>query len=552
MRRKKAFVLCLLSIALLVVVLAKWCLEKEYAEKKWAPVETEKEVMGIAIVKNADVIAGKQRVTAEKNPGIFFENTMVPYDIKENTLYLSQNLCETGWQGELSVRPGAFLCMAEDVCWEDKEKAIREGHIFTIWLVEEEIYYEISMAISGMPVIDIATERMEIQEKVPYEVDPDKLYYGSEDLYYGDIRVFDSGSGKREYEITECRVRYHLKGATTKGFDKKGYAISLQDSRSNNIDVSLLGMREDNSWKLNALVTDPNRIREITASQIWSQIDEANTSVSEPGPRMEYVELVVDNDYRGLYCLVEPVDEKKLELDHNDILYKVIDWIPCTDEDIQIAVDSRWRIMFPVRIRYPEKIVNYEVAWYPIRDYISKLFYSHDGFQNISEMVHPENAHDMTIFLMTVAGNDNFFKNLFYAADVEEDGSYTMRQIPWDLDLTFGNVYEYSSPIASIFEDDVTVEYTEVSNAFLLQYAPNSVEEILLGNWRKYRSDFLSTDNVCKLMLDNRDYLVNTGVVARENERWPEYIMETDIEYLLEFQRNRMDWLDGYFEGLVN
>lgn len=508
--------------------------------------------MGIPVVENLDFLEGKSEILFHENPGIYFEKTLLPYSEEDNTLYLSQKAEETAWIGNLTAKEGAFLCMPEDDYWADKAGAIRDGHAFTIWLVEEDTYCQLSLVVSGMPVIAIATERMEEQEKVPYEVDPDKLHFDSEDLYYGDIRVFDCGVNDRQYEIVECNVRYHYKGATTSNFAKKGYAISLQNSNEENLDLSLLGMRTDNSWKLNALVTDKNRIREKTAARIWEQMDEVNTDIDEPGPRMEYVELVVDNDYKGLYCLVEPIDEKKLKLDNNDVLYKCIDWKVPPDEDIQYAIDMKWRIMSPMRIRYPDVITDYGTVWYPMRDYLNKLCRSDEGYADVEQLVYPGNTYDMFLFLMVINGTDNYYKNLYYVADVKADGSYTMRLIPWDLDYSFGNEYSYDGKNYTRFDSDIDKEYPEASAMSLLKYSPESVNDILVENWYTYRADFLSTASIQQLMLENRDYLVECGVVDRENNRWPQYSMDTDIEYLLEFQEDRMNWLDGYFGGLAD
>ena len=247
---------------------------------------------------------------------------------------------------------------------------------------------------------------------------------------------------------------YGAKLELSEGAKGMSGAIALAEQLRDSIDGAVILGQFDN-------LANPAAHRATTGPEIWEQMDASNEAVKEPGPRMEYVELILDNDYKGLYCLVEPVDEKKLELDDNDVLYKVLDHWPFTEEDIQKAISNQWKIASPVRIRYPEYIADYEAAWYPMRDYTNKVYYSQDGFQRIGEMIYPENAYDMYMFLMVVSGSDNFFKNMYFTADVKADGSYTMRQIPWDLDLTFGNVYAYESPNFTRFDSNVTYEYSD-------------------------------------------------------------------------------------------
>lgn len=547
MRRKAALVVLFVSILFPGAYVAGRLWEEYRANS--IPIEYSYSVMGIAVVNSPDFLEGKIKLEAVENPGVYFRKTLLPYSRRENTLYLSQDSGED-WQGYFSAAPGSFLCMPDDDYLEQKSDAIREGHTFTLWLVSEEAYYELSLAVSGLPVIAISTDHKEIQEKVAYEVDPDKLYFGSEDLYYGNIQVFDPGVSGRGYAITGCNVRYHYKGASTSRYDKRSYAFSLQDIHGKNVDISLLGMRSDNSWKLNAMVTDDNRIREMTACGIWELFDMANGEVREPGPRMEYAEFILDNDYQGLYCLVEPVDEKKLQLDNNDVLYKILDHTPFQEEDVRVAMEKKWRVMLPVRIRYPKEITDYGAAWHPMLDFNNKTNYGQAGYKNVRQIVYPENVYDMFMFLMTVSGSDNEYKNMYFAADVQSGGGYRMKMIPWDLDLTFGNIYDGDNRNFTRFDPDVTCVYQPAAADLLMQYAEGSYEDILLERWRRYRQSFLSTEAIFRLMLDNQECLVYSGVAVRENARWPDYQMSNDIGYLLEYQRARMEWLDRYFESL--
>lgn len=65
-------------------------------------------------------------------------------------------------------------------------------------------------------------------------------------------------------------------------------------------------------------------------------------------------------------------------------------------------------------------------------------------YEEAEKHIDMDNFCDMLIFTMVVSGSDNFWKNAFYVAECS-DGvwNYQMKQIPWDLDYTFGNVYHY-------------------------------------------------------------------------------------------------------------
>ncbi len=505
-------------------------------------------------------ISGELIKTPEYNPGIYYEGALLPYDRENNRLYLPQNYGEAEWYGELAAvidgesRPLYILRddmenLAEK---EKKKEAVRESRDFAIYVsVSDREYCRFLLTVTGMPLISMTTGYEREAEDLPDEADPDEKYYGSETKYYGEFLMMDPGALSGRYQITEAAVCYHYKGASTSWFEKKSYSIDLLDYRGKKADVSLAGMRADSTWKLNSLYTDENRIREITASRIWELIDGANEDINESGPNMEYVELIVDNDYKGVYCLVEPIDAKKMGLQEKDVLYKVINWEIPEREGIEESVELGWKIQYPIRIRYPKEIKDYRAAWYPIDDYLEK-FYRGDivPYEEAVKHIDLDNFCDMMIFTMVVSGSDNFYKNTYYVSECG-DGflNYRMKQIPWDLDYTFGNVYQYGTDKCVRFDDDCRKEYAEAALFRLYEDNPEEVALRLNERWKSYRRDFLATDRIIGLLEENREYLLATGAFVREQERWPEGGVNLDIDYLKEFQNERMAWLDSYFES---
>ncbi len=546
----KLLAFCLLSIILAVGIRSYY----EWNNKRF-PVEHERMLLGVPVVQEDWLPAGREKLSSAINPGICYEGVLLPYDAS-GICYLPQNLGEE-WLGELSAvgeeEESYFLCMPEDTYLDHKDDAIRENHSFVLWMVGDTKYYQVELVITGMPMLVMDTERQEEPEDFDYYEDPDRWTFDRDFMNYGTIGVFNPGVGTGQYEIVQSRVTYHDKGGITRGFHKRSYSLSLKNGQEENVDVSLLGMRSDNSWKLNSLVTDPNKIREKTASQIWEQFDLADTSIHEAGPREEYVEVVIDNEYRGIYCLVEPVDDKKLALDRNDVLYKTYGEKPTTDEDYGQVIEAGWKMTDTVRLRYPQEYIDFEQAWYPMRDYTNTFMWSSKADATaLEQKIHLGNICDNLMYLYVCAGSDNQYKNNYYVAKVDAPGDYTMYRIPWDMDLTFGNVFDLESNTKSYFETDYTVGYTMEEWDAIYASQPEQIRTELHERWSRYRKSFLSTESINGLLVANRDYLVESGAVAREQVRWPEAPMSMDIAYLLEYQTKRMEWLDQFFaEGAV-
>jgi len=194
-----------------------------------------------------------------------------------------------------------------------------------------------------------------------------------------------------------------------------------------------------------------------------------------------------------------------------------------------------------IRVRYPDIITDYTKTWYPVRDYLNTFYHGGGDDRPARDKIYVSNAVDMLLFNMAVSGSDNYFRNLYFAADVTESGQYTMRQIPWDLDLTFGTI------VSNGFKDDETVVYEEAAVPFLRDTTPDAVRPYLQKRWEEARESFLSTESIKNVMHENQDFLLNSGVMERENERWPDYKMTTNLEKMEDLLERRMDWLDGYF-----
>lgn len=152
---------CILCIAVMVGIRAvKWIQSQTI-------VPGADQVMGMAVVDGEELLAGKEKATYEENPGVCYEDVLLPFD-ESGVLYLAQSM-EEDWTGRLSSALKSFHVYAmQDDYWNRKQDAIRENHTFTLWLVGEESYYEIGLVVSGMPVIAIQTSRSEEAPERPY------------------------------------------------------------------------------------------------------------------------------------------------------------------------------------------------------------------------------------------------------------------------------------------------------------------------------------------------------------------------------------------------
>ena len=90
-------------------------------------------------------------------------------------------------------------------------------------------------------------------------VDVDKL--NSSTYINGTIEISDmqKRTEGQQTAFYDCTLRY--RGASSLAYDKKSLNLKLTDENGADLDVSLFGIRAENSWILDAMTIDRSRMR---------------------------------------------------------------------------------------------------------------------------------------------------------------------------------------------------------------------------------------------------------------------------------------------------
>ena len=122
----------------------------------------------------------------------------------------------------------------------------------------------------------------------------------------------------------------HVRGGSSKSFDKIGYKLKLKDESGEKTNLNLLDLRSDDDWILMPLYTDESKLRDKLALDLWAEIGARDNSLSlYMGSKVEYIELIVDGDYRGLYARRDAGRRhKQLNISgaKGEALFKIGDW----------------------------------------------------------------------------------------------------------------------------------------------------------------------------------------------------------------------------------
>lgn len=142
-------------------------------------------------------------------------------------------------------------------------------------------------------------------------------------------------------EMLHSPIEAKWRGGSTndKNKHKRNYHIKFKDDGGNSKDVSLFGLRKDNSWLLDAGQVDMLRIRNRIVTELWNDYSAKPYYATEKpdartGVRGNFVEVIVNDQYVGLYSMTENMDRKQLKLRKYDeelkqahgVLYKTKSW----------------------------------------------------------------------------------------------------------------------------------------------------------------------------------------------------------------------------------
>lgn len=476
-----------------------------------------------------ELIAGKEQTVMD--PELTFNEAKVAYDRGSATIYIPQNMSDESIKGILRPRGSdASVYFMEDENFRRPAEAVESGYAFSLYLIRGEEYCVYRTVFTGMPVMSIDTEESKEEE--------------GETVYSGTVQVYDPYHTSTQLQVADCS--YHRRGGSSEHYEKANYKLELSDK-----DISFLGMRKDDDWILNSLYDDAGLVHNKVSFQVWREIAAYNDVPDDDGVTAEYLELFVDNEYRGVYLLTERIDKKALSLGKNDILYKCrADRIPEEHNYTNENTDE----MRPIFVlKYPKEPEKED--WEPLKEWVDAFCkMKFDSYEEGEVLLNMENAVDYNLFALLICGVDNIRKNVYLIAEYQEDGTYQFKKVPWDMNATWGNPwvgdeacnYTIYDP-ASI--EDVSTWCTDIGT--LYYYGETRIAELLKERWKEFREEGLITKEGIREIVDAQfEYLHASGAYDRNYARWPHGNEYWQDEYIYEYIDGRIDFLDGYFERL--
>ena len=321
------------------------------------------------------------------------------------------------------------------------------------------------------------------------------------------------------------RIRIETRGHTSAGWAKKQYALETINEDGSNRNVSLLGLPEENDWILNGPYYDRSFIRNVLVYKLARDM-------GWYAPRTKYCELVLNDEYRGIYILMEKIKQDKNRVNISKLKPDDISGDELTGGYI-VKIDNK-----PWNPGFSSKYPRYKVTWEKVRyqyydpkapemvqeqkDYIESFILEFEDVMTDDNYADPQEGYPKYInvesfvdyFILNELSKtvDAYLLSAFFYKDRDSKGGKLTAGPVWDYNVSFGNAAHYNSEnvtgwiLADLIEE-VTYGIFQVPFWWPKLVTEPAFTGRIINRWWELREDVLDIDNLHRYIDELADTL---------------------------------------------
>ena len=411
-----------------------------------------------------------------------------------------------------------------------------------------------SFSYGKVPTVIICTQNQNInklqkQEFIPirYSDQIDESTFSklcSQDSSYLNARLRKKGNSSFKFKKAQIRIKFEKADGSKLRRSTLGLAVS--DS------LTLHGPYIDRSYMRNALMYDLGRKLGDSAGRKWW------------APKSQYVKVVLDNEFLGLYLAVESVErsaeklslKKSVKQDPSFIME-----VSSPDQDFKTSYGS------PLKYKYPkEKNLSPELKGSLIKtieSFEKVVFRKGVSFEELSESIDVLSFVDYFIFREFSKDIDAYRRSAFFHKDA--GGKVVMGPL-WDFNGTLGNmnVFSFGSKKRLIKDscDPSRLCYKEVSwfkkliknknIRILIRQRFRSLRkegEVLSASYLKGRISHFKREIREEAIMDSIKWKKTLSCTQKmfQNTREKSKTFDGNVRILEEWALERLSWMDKHF-----
>lgn len=376
------------------------------------------------------------------------------------------------------------------------------------------------------------------------------------------------------------RITIEIRGQSSQIFPKKSYRLETQDEAGENLNVSLLGMPAENDWILYAPFSDKSMLRNAVTFELGRYLDPYCS-------RMAYVELFLDDDYRGVYILMEQIkrDDNRVNIARlepyensgDELTGGYIFKVDKKDPDYVEGIDGFLSSPDPSYPNAKDIIYQYydpdgDELTAIQRDYLQEYIIEAEAVLISDYFEDPEIGYNrylntgsfVDFMLMSEISKevDKYrYSNYFYKKKESKGGEIFAGPI-WDFNLGYGNVDYWEEGLITsgwLYDDLIPEEWGMMFWWARLNDDP-WFRDLAATRWNDLRATSFSNANIQSIIDSLTSYI--DAAQQRNYQRWPilgTYVWPNfnwqgntyadEVTYFSNWLFARLAWLDNNFIG---
>lgn len=365
-----------------------------------------------------------------------------------------------------------------------------------------------------------------------------------------------------------------LRGSTSQMFDKKNYTLETWISADSSLNVPLLGMPEENDWVLHGPYSDKSLMRNVLVYHLGRM-------TGHWAPRTKFCEFYIDDDYRGVYVLME-----KIKQDKNRVNIAKLNPDEISGDDLTggyiIKIDrpdeGAWTSPYKGRNNINDILISYADPKYAqmptqqrnyIRNYVT-------GFENAlydTSFKNPKTGYrafiDVNSFVDYFLVNelsknvDAYRLSTFFHKDKDSKGGKLKMGPLWDYNISLGNAnYYWCEEPTGWYLDGMSLEDDSQPPVWWDRLREDPYFNTKLKyRWEELRIDKFSNEQImnfidsCASLLEEASQRNFARFPILDTWIWPNNYVggsyANEIGYLKDWTSERLAWLDSQFDLVV-
>jgi hypothetical protein len=340
--------------------------------------------------------------------------------------------------------------------------------------------------------------------------------------------------------------------------------------------MSLVQMPEETDWVLNASYNDRSFMRDFLAQMIAGRLGVLNS-------KTKFVELIINDEYRGVYVLMEKIKQGKNRVPISD-LYPTENSGDDVTGGYLLKIDkssgspsTSWKSNYTsgitatqkceFQIEYPKYGIITQQQLIYIRDYINtwerKLMTEdmNDPKASFRDMMDMPSFVNFFILNEVTRNVDGFRLSTYLYKDKESIGGKIKMGPAWDFNIAFGNADYLNGWMTNGFvykameNDGGKNDYWQVPFWWNKLIQDASFRKALATRWKEVRSSFLNT-NTLNSTIDSAQVVLKEPLTRNFQKYqlmgrkiWPNYYVGSsltdEVNWLKNWIQGRLTWLDA-------